>query len=410
MHETRDIFDVAIVGGGMVGASLACALGGTPLRVALIEAVPLGAAAQPSYDDRTVTLAHGSKCIFEGIGLWPQVLRRGVGPIRHIHISERGHLGITHLDADKLGVEALGYVVANRALGAALYETLSKQANINLLCPARVRALQFDADGAALTIAQGEAQLNARARLVIGADGARSQVRALANIGARETDYQQTAIVTNITTEYGHRQTAYERFTADGPLALLPLHDDRCATIWTLRPKQAQEIMALPEDAFRLRLHTQFGDRLGGLLKCGNRQAYPLALIHAQEIVRPRLVLAGNAAHSLHPVAAQGLNLGLRDVATLAEILVDATRRREDIGALTLLQHYARLRQSDAQRMIAFTHGLVRLFSSDLLPVTLARRMGLLAMDLLPPLKRRLMRRSMGLAGWLPRLARGLPL
>lgn len=445
-------FDIVIVGGGLVGVSLACALAPQGLRVAVVEAVPLAAGRQPSHDrqgsandvpyrdivmpreagsrerpggrapgaadDRTLALAYGSRRIFEGLGVWSEIERLGAVPIRRIHISDRGHFGFARLSAADLGREALGYVVEIRVLGAALLAMLQRVPNITQFCPARMTSLETGADAAAVTIEHEGRSQTLRARLVIGADGADSAVRAAAGIGAERIDYGQSAIVTTVSAARGHDNVAYERFTDTGPLALLPMSEERaspggaarCAVVWSARHDEVEGILGWSDEEFLARLQDRFGERLGRLTRIGRRTAYPLRLTRVAEHVRPRLALIGNAAHTVHPVAGQGFNLGLRDVALLAEVLVDAVRAGEDIGALPVLQRYARERVRDNRVTQGFTHSLIRVFANDAPPFVIARNLGLVAVDLLPPFKRALARVTSGLAGRAPRLARGLPL
>jgi 2-octaprenyl-6-methoxyphenol hydroxylase len=420
-------FDILIIGGGMVGASLAIALKAVPLKVGLIEAVELDSNSQPSYDDRTVALAYGSKRIFETLGVWGRI-EAGGGRSRHpasrdtdtslcgataiqrIHISDRGHFGLARLAAADAGVEALGWVVENRALGQALKAALADCHNLDFICPASMEQVEFGAGHATVTVRRAGRTESLRARLVVAADGGRSTLRDQAGIAVKYRDYRQTALVTNVTTERPHAHVAYERFTASGPLAFLPMSAGRCAVVWSLPPDRVEPLLALDDTQFLAALQERFGMRLGRLLRVGRRAAYPLAYTEVREQVRPRLVLIGNAAHTVHPVAGQGFNLGLRDVAVLAEELNDAQRRREDLGELHVLQRYAARRRRDVATISTFTNGLVRIFSNDLGPLAQARSLGLVAVDLFPPAKRALLRLSMGLSGRLPRLARGLPL
>jgi 2-octaprenyl-6-methoxyphenol hydroxylase len=402
-------FDILIIGGGLVGASLACALGGQDLRVGLVEVKPFATRAQSDYDERSIALSYGSQRIFAAMGLWP-ALADSCTPIQHIQISDRGHFGAARLDADEEGVAALGYVAPARVIGQALVTRLAEFSNIELLCPAQVAAVRLDTDAAQVSVQIGETARLLRSRLVVAADGAHSLVREQLGIETAHWQYDQTAVIANITPERPHANTAYERFTDTGPLALLPMHDDRCALVWTVRTAQVDALMQLDDAEFLAALQERFGQRLGRLLKVGTRQAYPLNLVRTRESVRARLALIGNAAHSLHPVAGQGFNLGLRDVAALVDVLVEALHDGVDIGNLAVLQRYAAARRRDQRGVIAFTDGLARIFANPLAPVALARNLGLIAVDLLPPCKHFLSRRTMGLAGRLPRLARGLSL
>lgn len=403
-------FDILIVGGGMVGASLGVALGALPLRVGLIEAVEFESGAQPSYNDRTVALSYGSKRIFESLKVWERIEAQGATPIEKIHISDRGRFGFTRLAASDAGVEALGFVAENRALGQALKAALAQTSNLTFLCPALMQEITFTPESARVTLMRGDRVETLTARLVVAADGGNSAVRGQAGIEAQRTEYKQTALVTNVSSEFAHQNIAYERFTDRGPLALLPMRDRRCAVVWSLPPERVETLLALTDAQFLEALQECFGTRLGHFQKVGKRIAYPLALTKVGEHIRPRLVLIGNAAHTVHPVAGQGFNLGLRDVAALAQVLAEAQQGGEDFGELNVLQRYLDWRRRDNFAVSAFTDGLVRLFSNDFLPLSVARNLGLVAVDLLPPLKRRLLRLSMGLAGRLPRLARGLPL
>ncbi|WP_126452792.1 2-octaprenyl-6-methoxyphenyl hydroxylase [Sulfuriflexus mobilis] len=407
-------FDIVIVGGGLVGASLACALGGQDLRIAVVEAVPFGAAGQPSYDDRTVALAYGSRRIFEGMGIWSAIEQGGVSAIEKIHVSDRGHMGKTRLDCADEGLDALGYVVENRVLGAVLSTHLQQLDNVSLLCPATVTQLHCDTGSATLEIEYEGSVRSLQAKLLVAADGGDSFVREQANIRSFGTDYGQTAVITNVSCQRPHRHVAYERFTDSGPLAVLPLADmggeHRCSIVWSVKKAQLDEMLALDDETFLKRLQARFGDHLGTFTRAGKRVAYPLSLRQAREHVRERLALIGNAAHTIHPIAGQGFNLGLRDVAVLAQVLAEAQQVGQDIGTLAVLKNYARWRRRDHLRVIGFTDSMVRLFSNKLTPLALARNIGLVAADILPPMKRLITRQAMGLTGKLPRLARGLKL
>jgi len=403
-------YDLVIVGGGLVGASLACALGNSTLKIAVVESIPPGNPGQPSYDDRTIALAYSSRRIFETIGVWQPIVDRSVNPIEHIHISDRGHFGITRLHAPDLGIEALGYVVETRALGLALYESMQQFSNIELLCPYEVKTFGQKGGEASLELSGPQGSRICAARLVVLADGGRSPLRDQFQMKVEKKAYDQVAVVANVTPGVNHNNTAYERFTAEGPLALLPVTRDRCAVVWSTQPDKADEILGWSDAEYLENLQKRFGNRLGQFSRAGTRQKYPLALTKVEDPIRERLVLIGNAAHTVHPVAGQGFNLGLRDVASLAQLLVDAKRSAQDIGSLTVLNQYIEWRKSDNRRTTMFTDGLISIFSNDLLPMVIGRNLGLMAVDLFPSVKRAFMRRTSGLTGKLPRLARGLPL
>jgi len=398
-------FDIAIVGGGMVGASLAVALQGIGVRTVLIEAIPFGAAAQPSFDERTTALSNGSRRIFETLGVWRGVAS-AAAPIARIHVSDRGHFGFARIDAREQGLAALGYVVPNRALGAALWSRLGQAEGLTVLCPAEVAAIEFGERAVGLTVKQaGGTSLSLRAGLVVAADGAESQVRAAFGVAAEVRDYGQTAVITTVLPRKFHDHTAYERFTAEGPLALLPLSDGRCTLVLTLQHAVAESAMSWSDEEFLRELQRRFGFRLGRFLKVGRRVAYPLSLTRARRTSAGRCIIVGNAAQGLHPVAGMGFNLGLRDAATLAELVAE---HREDLGHVP--GAYDLWRAGDRREIIGFTDTLVRLFGNPLLPVQGARNLALLAFDLLPAAKAALSSLSVGGAGRIPKLARGVPL
>jgi 2-octaprenyl-6-methoxyphenol hydroxylase len=406
-------YDVLIVGGGMVGATMAYALSPLPLRIGVIEAVPFKSESQPSYDDRAIALAHGSAKVFEAMGLWPLLVEH-VSPIKKIHVSDRGHFGVTRIDSSNEGVDALGYVIENRLVGRVLGDELPILGNVELICPATVTAITTTGNAAQLSVDCGGVMREVSAKLVIAADGGNSAVRNLLNIPTRAWDYGQSAVIANVTPERHHQNVAYERFTDSGPVAMLPnsSSDDpsRCSLVWTVRREDEKRVLGLSDEEFLCELQTRFGYRLGELRKVGRRNSYPLRLVRAKEHVRPRLALIGNAAHTLHPIAGQGFNLGLRDIAALAQVVAEAHAAGLDIGAAPVLNQYAEWRNWDHRKVIGFTDTLARLFSNPLAPVALVRNAGLIAVDLLPPLKRILTRQTMGMAGKLPRLAMGLPL
>jgi 2-octaprenyl-6-methoxyphenol hydroxylase len=406
--------DVAIVGGGMVGATLAVALAPLKLRVAIIEAVPHNAAAQPSFDERTTALSNGSRRILETLGVWP-ALSAHATPIRKIHVSDQGRFGFARIDAAEQGLAAMGYVIPNRALGSALWSQLAASPNLEVYCPAEVSRVAANAESVAVYItraageaAAGDARIDAK--LIVAADGAQSVVRGALGIDAEVRDYAQTAIITTILPQRFHDNVAYERFTPSGPLALLPLDGGRCTLVLTQVTEAAKAALAWSDQEFIAEVQRRFGFRLGRFLKVGRRLAYPLSLTRASQTSAGRCVVVGNAAQGLHPVAGMGFNLGLRDVASLAELISERVGQHEDPGALELLAQYDAWRAADRKGVIAFTDGLVRVFSNPLFSVRTLRNLGLLAFDLLPPAKAALSRLSTGGDGSVPKLARGVAL
>jgi 2-octaprenyl-6-methoxyphenol hydroxylase len=404
--DMSDEYDIAIVGGGMIGASLAVALDPLGLRTVVIETHAADSRAQPGYDARSTAISAGSRRILEGLGVWARL--EGVAePIHRVHVSERGRFAFARLDRRDTGEPALGYVIENRRLGAALWEAISGCRHVEPLVPARVSGIVCGSRRVTLEVvdASGDS-CEITASLVVGADGARSALRELLGIRARVWDYGQTAVIANVSPARFHEQVAYERFTGSGPIAMLPMNEGRCACVWTLETARAAHVLGLSDDAFREALQAEFGYRLGRLLRIGARQGYPLALVRSERLDwGGRVAFAGNAAQGLHPIAAQGFNLGLRDVAALAEAVAadfDDPRR--------LLDRYVAVRRRDRLAAIGLTDGLVRLFSSPLAGIRGARDLGLLGLDLLPPLKAAFARRAMGLAGRQSRLARGIPL
>ena len=409
VSDKQRLFDIAIVGGGLVGASLACALSSTGLQVIVIEAVPFKSDSQPSYTERMLALSYSTKNILAATGVWPDVMKRDATPIKSIHISDRGHSGFTRLSHTDVDVEALGYIVPARVLGQALIFYL-ENTDVEIVCPGRVRGISYDQDCAILEVDSDGTQTAIRSRLIVVADGGRSSAREWLGIRAVTRDYGQTAILTTVTPHRDHENKAYERFTATGPLALLPTSNNRYAVVWTVKTAQTSILLNLADQEFLDNLQCRFGDRAGEFVKLGQRKAYPLSLVRVPNPVAHRAVFIGNAAHTLHPVAGQGFNLGLRDVAVLAEVLNKASQRSDDIGSISVLNGYVDWRRRDTRATVAFTDGLVRLFSNESTPLALLRGASMVAVDIFPPLKRTLLRHTMGLGGKVPKMGLGLPL
>ncbi len=409
-------YDIIIVGGGLAGLSLAYALKGLPLSVAVVEAVPPGDPNQPSFDARALALAYGSRRIFEGMGLWSAIEREGATPIQRIHISERGSFGATRLTAAEEGVPALGYVAESRALGVVLAEAQQGLPDCRLIAPAWVKAVAPDDSGVTVTVESNDLELDLRGRLLVAADGGRSRVRELMQARSFRAGYRQTAVIATVTTDRPHQFTAYERFTESGPTALLPCErageatGRRWSLVWTVRNGDDAELLDLPDATFLQRLGERFGRRAGRFESVTGRHAYPLGLEYVRDVVLPRVALVGNAAHAIHPVAGQGFNLGLRDVAALAEVLAEAVHSGADIGAPETLHRYSAWRRPDYLRVMGFTDTLARAFVTPLPGLATVRHLGLTLLDALPAAKHLLARQSMGLTGRLPRLACGIPL
>lgn len=411
------VYDVAIVGGGMVGISLAIALARmTPApRVVLIEAQDYNRQLHGGFDSRTIALSYSSRQIFDALGLWPDLVEHGVTPIQTIHISDRGHAGMTHLQASEQGVEALGYVIENRILGTVLLQALQTQSQVEIVAPAELQAMSLGSHYAELHGTREGKPLDIRARLVVAADGTQSFVRQYVGVEQRHWDYKQSAVIANVACSQPHRNIAYERFTSRGPMALLPLAglDDapyRYGLVWTVAADQVDAVMAMDDAQVARRLRDYFGTRVGEFVRIGQRYSYPLGHTQIREHVRHRLAFIGNAAHTLHPVAGQGFNLGLRDVATLAQVVREALHAQQDPGDLARLQAYASWRRRDLIQTSLFTDSLVRAFSTDFPPLVVARNLGLIAMECFAPLRKRFTRHAMGYVGRASMLARGLGL
>lgn len=412
MDGADPIYDIVIAGGGMIGSSLALALAPLGLRIAVVEAVARRETEQPSFDDRSTALSRSTQRMFEAMGLWDEV-RAASTPIKQIHVSDKGRFGFAHIDAAEQGVEALGYVVINRVLGEVLQSHLDKTGAVEQFCPARIESLSLGPDQAIATMASGDGKRELRCRLLVAADGANSSVRDMMGISAQKQTYDQRAVVGNLLTELPLDHRAYERFTSQGPLAILPIAGERAGFIWTVAERDADRVLGLNDATFIAELQAEFGLRLGRLSRVGSRAAYPLVLSKAVRLTATRSVLIGNAAHGLHPVSAQGFNLGMRDVAALCDCVLDtraANSEPFDPGAAAVLQRYAEWRRSDQKKLVHFTDSLVHLFGSTRPGVRTLRNIGMIGFDLIPGVRRLFAKHTMGLAGELPRLSRGVPI
>ncbi len=403
--------EVLVIGGGMVGMSLAVALADAGIETAVVERYAPGHELDENFDGRTSSLAHASAMIFEGLGVWPY-LASEAGPIYDIRVVD-GNLkdGISslflHYNHEDVGDDPFGYIVENRIIRTGLARRASALQALKVFAPASVESLVHDLRGVEATLNDGT---QIKARLAVAAEGKFSPTRESAGIGTRQFDYEQTAIVCSVGHQDPHDGVAVELFLPSGPFAMLPMTGNRMNLVWTEATGLAQNYLEMEDGPFLQEVEKRFGDWLGDLELLGPRFSYPLKLQTADRYTDTRLALIGDAAHVIHPIAGQGLNLGLRDMAALAEVIVDAHRLGLDIGGGTVLENYESWRRPDVFAMAAVTHGLNRLFSNDITPLRVARDVGLATVDKMGPLKRLFMRHAMGVVGNLPRLVAGDPL
>lgn len=388
-------YDLLIGGGGLAGNCLALALKNSGLNIALIEAVSRQQLQQSTAGDRALALSAGTVMMLQNIGIWDEVKSKATA-IKKIHISDRGHFGKMRLSAEKQGVEALGYVIAARDIETPIAQLIEAE-KIQQFCPAKIETLKADESAITVTLKQENKNSQISAQLLVGADGGQSTIRGLLNIEQHKKTYQQTALITTINSSLPHQNIAYERFTASGPLALLPIAKNQSAVVWTRTSSEANALMSASEKDFIAQLQHCFGYHLGELTLAAKRIAFPLTLIRAKKMQAQRSVIIGNAAHQLHPVAGQGFNLGLRDVVQLAEMLIKQQQQQADIGDEKFLEQYAKTRQKDHQKTIGFTDNVVKIFSNQWLPLAAVRNASLTALDHIPIAKKLLATHAMGL-------------
>ena len=397
-------YDVLIIGGGMVGSALACALGDASLKVAVLDRTPAAAPPGDGYDLRVSAITLASQAFFENVGVWEGMTRRRISPVREMQIWDAGGSGSIHFNAAEIGEACLAWIIENSVIRTSLVERLHQFTNIHYLSPVEATDIGVTDDGASVTLKDGR---RLRARLLVGADGADSAVRRAGGIETQSLNLHQKGIVATVTTEKPHGQIARQRFLATGPLAFLPLDQPHtCSIVWSADIARANQLLPLDDAAFIAELQQAFGEPLGKIQTIGPRAGFPLALSHAKAYTAPHLALVGDAAHTVHPLAGQGVNLGFLDAATLAEVLLDAVARQKDIGAHAVLRRYERWRKGDNLAMVSVTGGFRYLFGNDLPGVSQLRNLGLDLTNAATPMKNFIMRRASGLEGDLPKMAR----
>lgn len=384
-------YDLIIIGGGMVGASLAYALHESSLNIALVDATPLA----PKEDPRLIALTYASICLFKNLNLWAALSEHACA-INEVHVSKQNHFGTTRLKAAECNLPALGFLVPAKYINAVLYDALAKT-NIDILRPATLK--NFSQEELTIEIEGNEKTLTGK--IIVGADGTHSTVRELLNIPTKKIDYEQSAIVTTTELQRHHHHIAYERFTKTGAIAMLPLSDNQCATIWTDQNDRIASLLSLTDEAFLQTLQTTFGYRLGRFKKIGKRFTYPLQFIHASEQIKKNSILIGNAAHTVSPIAAQGFNVALHEIAFLVDEIL---AQNPETLSLNHLQNNFLALQKQQQFNIHLSHYLTEFFATDIFPVSISRKLGMLGLDIFPSLKHFFANKVMGRNEKLPRL------
>ncbi|WP_024297975.1 UbiH/UbiF/VisC/COQ6 family ubiquinone biosynthesis hydroxylase [Methylomicrobium lacus] len=403
----KEDFDVVVVGGGMVGAAVGCGLGGSSLKVAVIESAPPEPfSVEQPHDLRVSALSIASKNILAAVGAWKGIENRRLCPFRRMRVWETA--GDTEFCSDDIGARELGYIVENRVTQLALLERLQEFDNVEVIYRVNLDKIHYEPGKASeLELADGR---RLSARVLVAADGGQSRVRQAAGLGVTGWDYKQHALVIYVETAYGQQDIAWQRFVPSGPQAFLPLTGHYGSIVWYNSPDQVGRLKALSDDDLLNELQNAFPDCLGKINKVLGRASFPLKRQHAQDYVKPGVALVGDAAHMINPLAGQGVNIGFLDAAALAEVLLDADQKGEDIAGMTVLKRYEKMRRNENLKMMTVMDAFYRVFSNDLLPVKFLRNLGLGLAERILPAKNLVMRSAMGIAGELPKLARGKPL
>ncbi|UTW13196.1 UbiH/UbiF/VisC/COQ6 family ubiquinone biosynthesis hydroxylase [Marinobacterium rhizophilum] len=401
-------YDILIVGGGMVGATLACALGDSPLSVGLIEHdFPQAYEPQQPHDLRVSALSAASRTILQTLGVWEGISSRRLCPYRRMKVWESDESrAATEFHSDEIGASELGHIVENRVVQLALLERIRGFANVDLICPARTEHIEYAPGSSLVRLADGREVLG---RLLVAADGGQSRVRQAAGIGVTQWDYDQHALVASVQTDYGQQDITWQQFTPTGPLAFLPLGGNHASLVWYDKPDTLKALMTLDDTAFLQRVQDSFPACLGQIDAVLGRGSFPLRRQHAQRYVAEGVALVGDAAHMIHPLAGQGVNIGLLDAAALAEVIIEAQALGEAFVAVEVLARYERARRAHNLMMMQLMDSFYRVFSNSNLPLKLLRNLGLGLAERLGPAKRKVIRMAMGLEGKLPALARGEP-
>jgi 2-octaprenylphenol hydroxylase len=396
-------FDVIVIGGGIVGATAACALGAAGARVALVEAHAPQPAAEQQPDPRVFAISRASEQVFRSLGVWDGIVAGGAFAFTDMEVWDAGGSGVIHFDCAEMGEPCLGHIIEPRFMLTALLDRLQALSAVALFCPAQFLDIQVDDVQATVTL---QDQRSLSAGLLVAADGARSRVRDALGIQTRSHDYRQSSLVALVRTTGSHRHTAWQRFLPGGPLAFLPLEENCCSIVWTRPTAEVERLLTLDREDFHAELGAAFDFRLGEIIDSGEREAWPLKRRHAEHYVTSRAALIGDAAHAIHPLAGQGVNLGLLDAATLVQVVLDARSKGRDYGALRNLRRFERWRRGDNALMMSAMDGINALFSNASAPLRGFRVLGLGMVNRTAVVRHLLMRHAMGLGGDLPELAR----